>query len=217
MHRATDLFIATLMAILASMVSAVAIPAPEADPAIPPPPPPAPNFFLKTVVAKGGDKKFNNLFVASFHTGAGSAAAAAVPNLDDAATFYLLRNTFLAQNISAGEDGNDQEVPYSFGVDPTTPSQSTAPNEYNSVSINVGENTRNFYLSKTKSGTASFVHLKKTKKIPFKTFTVCDVDGIDPYKSVGPQKQILWRNASTEPVATGCADVRFKTVPLGRY
>ena len=113
---------------------------------------------------------------------------------------FFINSTYLNYDVETASG----PIPYTMGLDTSTPYNSTAPDDYDFVELSVSQHTPGFSIEKdtlTYAGT-----------LPYKTFVVCHVNGIAPYQSVGPENELLWRPKKTKACEGGCADVILKAV-----
>lgn len=89
----------------------------------------------------------------------------------------------------------------------SVPTADLPPVGYNYVGLDVGNHTDGFTIV---PGVRDLVQSNKT----FRGFAACYVDGIAPYWSVGPEIELLWRNASARAPSPRCADVELKVIPV---
>lgn len=145
------------------------------------------------------------LYLASFHTGAGDSALVGTRDAAHARPFYL-NSTYIDDDINAPYLPQGS---FAVGLQPYPPRNSSAPVGLLAASdAAVESHTPGFRV-----GEGDVVVYEGD--VGFETFVVCWVDGIVPYKSVGPQWQVLWRNRTTERVeGGGCEDVELKAVFL---
>jgi hypothetical protein len=87
----------------------------------------------------------------------------------------------------------------------TAPAADVPPKGYNYVGLDIGTNTPGFALVKN-----TLVRANAT----FRGFAACYVDGVSPYFSVGPEVQLLWRNASAGAPSKRCAEVELRAVAV---
>lgn len=142
------------------------------------------------------------LAVATFHAGAGINEAVCTSNTS-VATPFMFKDSKLEFAIS--QEGHGPDIVYAFGLPVVEAALSNAPPSYNVVSIDVFDQTPGF------SQVDNEVHNNQTS---FKTFAVCHVNATAPYVSLGPQYQLFWKNSTSAPSASNCADVKLKTVPV---
>jgi hypothetical protein len=85
------------------------------------------------------------------------------------------------------------------------PAAAVPPAGYNVVTLNVGFAQPGFAV-----GRGNLVYTGPN----FRGFAACYVAGISPYESVGPEVQLLWRNATAGAPSGRCAEVELKVVAV---
>jgi hypothetical protein len=106
------------------------------------------------------------------------------------------------------------DYPYSFDLVNTAPSydpeagvpaSAVPPAGYNVVGLNAGFAQSGFAVAR-----GALVWTDGA----FHGFAACYVAGIAPYEAVGPEVQLLWRNATAGAPSGSCADVELEVVPV---
>jgi hypothetical protein len=121
-----------------------------------------------------------------------------------------MSNTFLDLN-STYQEYDLGSLPYTFDLvtSPpsypagTVPAKDVPPTGYNFVGLDVGTHTPGFALVDR-----ALVQPSTT----FRGFAACAVEGVEPYFSVGPQVQLLWRNATAGAPGARCAEIELRAV-----
>jgi hypothetical protein len=85
------------------------------------------------------------------------------------------------------------------------PATDVPPAGYNVVALNVEYHTPGFAIEARKEDLV-------WADAQFHGFAACYVDGIDPYENLGPQVQLLWRNATAGAPSGRCAEVELKVL-----
>ncbi|CAD0099519.1 unnamed protein product [Aureobasidium mustum] len=162
-------------------------------------------FTLHTEVVNA-TSAFNDLYLTSFHTGAGQSTVIGSKN-SSIAIGWDLSNSILSQPISiSGEPGFNYA--YNLSLVDQAPFRSNAPSGYDYISLGVsGVPTTGFYFN---NSTLAWSGSNSTAPDSFDgCFAICHVNGTAPYFTLGREYQLLWKTNNASSTSSICADVKL--------
>ncbi|KAK6008389.1 hypothetical protein QM012_000292 [Aureobasidium pullulans] len=162
-------------------------------------------FTLHTEVVNA-TSAFNDQYLAPFHVGAALSTVVGSKNSSNAIT-WTLSDSILKQPVAIS--GAGPGFAYNLSLLDNAPYRSDAPSGYDYISLGVlyGATTGFYFNNSTLAWSGSN---STTAPESFDgCFALCHVNGTEPYFSLGPQYQLLWKTNNASSTSSNCADVKL--------
>ena len=169
-------------------------------------------FLIQPSILTADDpSSFSDLYLTSFHVGAGESTLVTTSDVSEAITFFIdPSTTYLEGNLSTSLP------PAALQLSTSAPYMSSAPSGYDYIAFNYGttDATPGFGITHDAGTTNFYAGYSQVGNEDFAAWALCHVNGTSPYWSVGPQTQFLWKTKEASMDYAVCADVALRIIEV---